>query len=455
MEITREIAKYITSATLESFSPEAVYGAKGGIMDCLGCMLAGSKEPLSDILCQFIETTGGQPQATVVGRGFKTSAPEAALANGAMAHALDYDDITRPMKGHPSVVLLPTLLALGEEEAATGRDVLLSYMVGFEVACSVAAAMSDEYFDDLGWHPTGPLGALAAGAAASRILKLSPTQAAMTISLAASQASGLRQNFGTMAKPLHAGLACRSGVTAARLVEAGFTASTDGIEGRFGFMRAFSGGTGYDEEKVLEGLGKTSYLVDGGIEVKKYPCCGSTHLALDALFLLLQREEVDPSQIEDLEVRVDFDPPRSLIHHRPKTTLEGKFSMQYCIAAALLDQRVGLRSFTDEKVMRPQAQELIPLINMVRHPGFEGEPSWVEGSNEVQIRLKDGRILQQGVKRPTEGSLRGVTMEELRVKFRDCASQVLPEGEVDRLLKTLESIDELDTVDRLMDMARG
>ena len=277
----------------------------------------------------------------------------------------------------------------------------------------------------------------------------------MVISLAASQAAGLRQNFGTMTKPLHAGLASRSGLTAARLVQAGFTASTDGIEGRFGFMHAFSGGPGYSQGNVLDGLGKSSYLVDGGIDVKKYPCCGSTHLPLDALFLLLQRGKVDPSEIEGVEARVDFDPPRSLIHDRPSTVLEGKFSMQYCIAAALLDNKVGLGSFTDNQVMRPEAQDLLPRVSMVRNAGFEGQPGWIEGYNEVRIRLKKGRTLEQGIRRPAEGSLRGVTMDELRAKFRDCAFGVLPSPHIGPVLDALEGIDELERVGSLLDMVWG
>ena len=455
MEITRKIGEYVARVGAEDFSPRAVYTAKAGIIDCLGCMLAGLKEPLVDILCQFIGTPGGALGATVVGRGFRTSAAEAAFLNGAAGHALDYDDITTPIKGHPSVVLLPSALALGEEQGATGQEVLLAYIVGFEVACSVAAGMSPGYFDDLGWHPTGPLGILGAAAAAARLLKLDARQSAMAISLEASQASGLRQNFGTMTKPFHAGTASRAGIIAAKLVEAGFTASTDGIEGRFGFMRAFSGGQGYDAGKVLEALGTVSHLETNGIDIKKYPCCGSTLPALDALFLLLKGQEVDPHEVEEVEVRVDFDPPRSLIHSRPKTTLEGKFSMQYCVAAALLDKAINLRSFTDEQVMRPEAQELFSRINMVRNPGYEGQPSWVEGYTGIRIRLKDGRAMERGLHRVTEGALRGTTMEDVRAKFRDCACQVLPEGGIDHLLDILERMEELDNVGRLTDLVRA
>ena len=289
-----------------------------------------------------------------------------------MAHALDYDDITHITKTHPTAVLLPAALAVAEETGATGRDLLLGYMAGFEVACAVGESLSEAYYDDLGWHPTGPLGAIGAAAAASRIMALDSERTAMAISLAASQASGLRQNFGTMTKPFHAGDAARAGVVSARLVREGFTASDDALEGRFGFIRAFSGGRDFNAEQVVKNLQSKCYLVESGIEIKKYPCCGSAHLALDATFNLLSQGVIDPESVDKIEVMVDFDPPRSLIHSRPMSSLEGKFSMQYCLAAALLDLRVGLQSFSDEQVLRSQAQSLIPRIDMRRIPGNEG-----------------------------------------------------------------------------------
>ena len=272
MEITKRIGEYVAETSLAAFPQEALEAARGAIIDCLACALAGSGEPLAQVLTEFVNGNGGgNPVSTVIGRGFQTSAPDAALINGAMSHALDYDDITRSMKGHPTAVLLPGTLALAEEQGSSGHDVLRSYILGFEVACSVGEAMSVAYADDLGWHPTGPLGALGAAAAASRILKLDPQQTAMAISLAASQAAGLRGNFGTMTKPFHAGAACRTGVTSAKLVQAGFTAAEDVIENRFGFMHAFSGGQGYDADKVLQNLGEKCYLMESGVEIKKYP----------------------------------------------------------------------------------------------------------------------------------------------------------------------------------------
>ena len=455
MNITQRIGEYITGTDIEDFPPDAVEAAKGAIMDCFACMLAGSREELADILSRYVAAESAAPTASVVGRGFRTSAANAALVNGAMAHALDYDDITQITKTHPTAVLLPAALAVAEETGATGADMLLGYITGFEVACAVGESLSGAYYDDLGWHPTGPLGAVGAAAVASRIMGLDPERATMAISLAASQASGLRQNFGTMTKPFHAGDAARAGVVAAKLVRDGFTSSDDALEGRFGFIRAFSGGQDFDSDRVAENLGNKLYMVESGIEVKKYPCCGSAHLALDATFDLLSQSAIDPAAVESIDVLVDFDPPRSLIHSRPMSSLEGKFSMQYCLAAALLDRRVGLLSFTDDQVLRPEAQALIPRIDMRRIPGNEGKPSWDEGYHQVEVQMKDGSILRQQARRADTGALRGVTMDDIRDKFRDCASQCLPDATASELLSRLDALEEGEPIGGLADLLRA
>ena len=455
MNITKHIGEYVTGADIEDFPPDAIEAAKGAIMDCLACMLAGSQETLSDILCRYVAAENSTPAASVVSRGFRTTAANAALVNGAMAHALDYDDITQITKTHPTAVLLPVALAVTEEFGASGKDMLLGYMSGFEVACAVGEALSEAYYDDLGWHPTGPLGAVGSAAVASKIMALDSEQTAMAISLAASQASGLRQNFGTMTKPFHAGDAARAGVVAAKLVREGFTASQDALEGRFGFIRAFSGGQGFNSDQVAENLGSKLYLVESGIEIKKYPCCGSAHLALDATFDLLSQGAIDPEAVDRIDVMVDFDPPRSLIHSRPMSSLEGKFSMEYCLAAALLDRRVGLQSFTDDQVLRPRAQALIPRIEMQRISGNEGRPSWTEGYHQVEVHLKDGSVLRQQAHRARSGALRGVTMEDIREKFRDCASQSMSEATVAEVMSRLDLLEEGEPISGLADLLRG
>ena len=206
---------------------------------------------------------------------------------------------------------------------------------------------------------------------------------------------------------------------------------------------------------MLENLGNKSYLVESGIEIKKYPCCGSAHLALDATFNLLSQGPIDPEAVDRIEVMVDFDPPRSLIHSRPVSSLEGKFSMQYCLAAALLDRRVGLQSFTDGQVMRPEAQLLIPRIDMRRIPGNDGKPSWTEGYNEVEVYLKDGSVLRQQAHRAGSGALRGVTVEDVREKFRDCASESLDDVTAAEVLSRLDLLEETGPVSGLADLLRG
>ena len=455
MSLTKRIADYICTTGLEDFPPDAIDAAKAAITDCLGCALAGSREPLADVLCDYVSGLGGFPSATVIGRGFKTTTVEAALVNGAMSHALDYDDVTYITKTHPSAHLIPGALPLAEEVGADGRELLLSYLLGFEVACAVGDAISPAYFDDLGWHPTGPLGTLGAAATAARLLGLDPEQTAMAVSLAASQAAGLRQNFGTMTKPYHAGAACRAGVNAAKLVRAGFTASDDALEGRFGFMRAFSGGSDYDPDRAAASMGSRCFMVESGIEIKKYPCCGSAHLALDATSQLLRRETFAASDVERIDVLVDFDPPRSLIHSRPTGGLEGKFSMQYCLAAEIIDGRVGLATFTDEQVMRAEAQDLIPRIEMRRHPGYEGQTSWTEANHRVEVHLKDGRVITEQADRATTGALRGVTRNDVRVKFRDCAAVALDESDAAEALAMLDNLEDAGPAARLAELLGG
>ena len=258
-----------------------------------------------------------------------------------------------------------------------------------------------------------------------------------------------------MTKPYHAGAACRAGINAAKLVRAGFTASDDALEGRFGFMRAFSGGSGYDPDKAAASLGNRCFMVESGIEIKKYPCCGSAHLALDATSQLLGRESFSAGDVDYIDVLVDFDPPRSLIHSRPTGGLEGKFSMQYCLAAEIIDGQIGLGTFSDEQVMRSDAQDLIPRIDMRRHPGYEGQTSWTEAHNRVEVHLKDGRILTERADRATTGALRGVTRDDVRVKFLDCATVALNKQDANAALEMLDNLEDIGPTGPLAELLGG
>ena len=378
-------------------------------------------------------------------------------------HADDYDDTQLAVAPdrvyglltHPSAPALPAVLAFSETKSKTGRELLTAYNVGVEVECKIAEAIFPRHYED-GFHSTGTSGVFGSVAAAVKLLGYDRAHVITALSIGASEAAGLRENFGTMTKPFHAGNAARGGVTSAMLVKRGYKAATTGLEGRFGFMHAFSGGQGENVNTPLERLGKQFYLEEPGLNIKKYPCCGSTHTPLDAFFELARDKKIHPQDVESVEVLVDFDPPRSLIHNDPHTALEGKFSIQYALAAALVDHKVGLAQFQDDaQVMRPEIRALMPKIKMRRNPGHEGKPSWGEAYNELQITLKNGKVLTQGQPRDFVGPVIGVTSEGMDMKFRDCAARTLTPSKVDESLDILHKLEDQASVRALMDAVSG
>ena len=451
MGITEQFAEFIVETDYQKLPVAAVEAAKRAMLDYIGVTIAGSLESAGRLIAKFVKEMEGAPRAAVVGAGFRTSPPDAALANGIMAHALDYDDVSTTISEHPVAVhltgvMLSAILPLGEEIRASGRDIIAAYVIGYEVSSQLANAMGPDFGDDLGWHPTASLGTIGAGAAAAKLLKLNLSQTVTALSIAASQASGLRQNFGTMTKPFHIGNAAKSGIVSAILAKNGFTASSDSLEGRFGFCHAFSGGKDYNSNKVWGNGDEPLQVISSGPAVKLYPCCGSTHGALDALFALLQKYNLQSEKVSTIEVSVPFNPPRSLIHFNPKTALEGKFSMQYCLAAALVDRKVGLETFTTKRVQRPEVRRLFDKIKMFREPELEGQPSWEPPEYIVTIKMDNGEIYSERARTPFIAPVQIAAAEDLAKKYRDCAGLVLSERDVEvslNLIKNLENLTDI------------
>ncbi|MFC1864321.1 MmgE/PrpD family protein [Chloroflexota bacterium] len=457
MTISEQLAKFVCETEYQKLPVEVVTAAKRPILDCVGVTIAGSLEPVGRLITNLVKKMECAPQAAVVGAGFRASSANAALANGTIAHALDYDDVCTTIGEHPigthlSAVLLPVVLSLGEELRVSGRDIITAYVLGYEAASQLGKGMSPDYGDSLGWHPTSPLGTIGAGVAAAKLLKLNVSQTATAIGIAASQAAGLRQNFGTMVKPFHVGNAARNGIISALLANEGFTAASDSLEGQYGFCHAFSGGRDYDVSKITENLGKPFQVVSPGAALKLYPCCGSTHGALNALFSLLRKYDIQAEKVSAVEVNVPFDPPRSLIHYNPESGLEGKFSMQYCLAAALVDRKVGLKSFTAEQVQRPDVRKLFGRITMFRQPGMEGRPSWEPPEYEVTVKMDNGEIYSERARVPSIAPIQIATTEELAEKYHDCASLVLSASNVEASLELLGSLEELPNITRLAEI---
>lgn len=449
MNVSERLAGF--AAETEGVPEEAIAQARRAVLDTLGVALAGSREESARTVADWVQEQHGRADATVLGQGFRAPGPDAALVNGTAGHALDYDDVSLPMRGHPSVPLLPAVLAVGEKLGSSGRDLLTAFVLGFEVETRLGRAIGQAHYA-LGWHATSTLGTLGAAAACARLLGLDAGRTQMALGIAASLAGGLQQNFGTMTKPLHAGWAARNGVVAAELAARGFTADPRALEGESGFLRAMSGGAEVDLEP-LAALGEPYEITSSGIGVKLYPCCYAVHRSLDAGLELRARHGVDAERIAGVRVEVSRGTLMPLRGEPPATGLEGKFSLEYCLAAALVDGRVGLASFTDEAVRRPAVRELMAKVEAKE--GSEAGAFPIGGYAEVRIVLQDRTEHSLRVDIPRGDPSRPLSWEELVEKFRDCAGVVLAGEAVERAVRIVERLDALPDVRSLTEALEG
>jgi len=373
----------------------------------------------------------------------------AAWINGVASHVLDYDDtfpITVGYNMHPTVPILPAILALGEKCNSPGSDILTAYIIGIEVESSLGSVMGLDT-SELGWHPTPVLGSIGATAASAKILKLNAQQIRMALGIASSLAGGLTRNFGTMTKPLHVGNAAKAGVVATLLAKNGFTADTSLMEGRFGFCNMFSGGK--VSEPTIDKLDNSWDIVSTGITFKPYPCCRGTHPSIDAMLYLRNKYQIPADQVASIKCKTRAGTRRILRYDRPKTGLEAKFSIQYCVAAALLRGKVLLEDFTNEKVNEVSIQELIPKIDYLHPKELEKEHSLTQ---EVVVKLNSGTEYAHKVTMPKGEPGNPPTDEELRAKFTDCAHIYLSQTKIEQVLNMLTDLESIDNISRLMEL---
>jgi 2-methylcitrate dehydratase PrpD len=303
----------------------------------------------------------------------------------------------------------------------------------------------------LGWHSTSTLGVIGAAAAVGRLLSLNVPKMRHALGIAVSMASGVRQNFGSMTKPFHVGWAAHSAILAAELVQRGFTSSQVAIEGEFGYWDVFAGALNRDGDAMARTLGNPFAVEKPGVNYKAWPCCASTFGGIDAALQITGglTDEV----IDSVMVDVPYTAPLLLIHHRPTTPLAAKFSLEYCVAAALLDGRVTLGHFTEEAVHRPELQSLLRRVQYRVPEGWQkGAGAWKQGHGRVEVRLKDGSVRRGVTAAPRGDAANPMRDEELETKFLDCASLALGEGRAKDALELIRSIERLDDVRRLTEM---
>jgi 2-methylcitrate dehydratase PrpD len=441
MGATTEIGAWIAGASLDAMPDEVVERARAGVIDTIGVILAGANEPVSRIAAGLVAEDGGAPVASQLGTALRTTAESAAFLNGISGHALDYDDVSASLTGHPSVVVVPAALAVAELVGADGAALLEAYVVGVEVMAKLGLAIGPAHYR-AGWHATSTMGTLGAAAAASSVLGLDAERTAHSLAIAVSESSGSRRNFGTMTKPFHAGHAARCGVAAARLAARGMTGDLTAIEAPLGLFALLSFGQGRPEA-IAPALGRPYDLASAGLSVKKYPCCFATHRAADAVLdLRAEHGLTDPGQIEFVRVTVPPGAVAPLIHDRPTTGLEAKFSMQYVLAAAILDGRVGLDAFDDDAVRRPEAQAFLPRVTVHEEPSIAAGANPIEeGHVDVELRLRAGTTLARRVVHPRGSPADPMRPEDLAAKFRDCAEAALDPAQADEALARLLAVE--------------
>lgn len=417
LPLTSALGRFVAGVTFERLPEAAVKTACTGFTDCIGTMIAGSPEPAVQILRKVLGN--GRPgEATLYFSSERCPAPEAAWINGTAAHALDYDDVG--VRGHPSTVLVPAILAEAEALGATGRDMITAYAAGYEVWAELAAREQGHHHRK-GWHPTGIFGAIGAAAACASLRRLDAERTTHAIALAASQSSGVMANFGTMTKPFHAGRAAHAGLISARLADAGFTASVDALEHPQGFLSAVSPEGKVDRESEPRGLGQDWRLVSVGLSIKKYPACYCTHRAIDAVLDLRSRRPIEPSTIDGITVSLSDTHATILRNHAPQTGLAAKFSIEFAMAAAVIAGRVGLGELTDTFVRRPDVQQLMRRVVVETNQNYDPESPGASVFDQVRVHLVGGAVLESEQVRHARGHAASpLTDAELFEKFRAC-----------------------------------
>jgi 2-methylcitrate dehydratase PrpD len=459
MGATEKIARFIVNVGYADLPRKVVEQAKRTALDCLGASLAGVGEPVSQAVTGYAAKFGGPLHAHVIGGGRRVSVFDAALANGAIAHALDYDDCGVKI-GHPSVLVLPAVLSLGEHLGATGQDSLAAYIVGLEVEGKLALhadfKLMQARLNHQSWY-----GSMGAAAACAKLLRLDVGKTRMALGIAANFACGLSANHGSMAGAMAAANACHNGVVAALLAEEGLTANPDIVEAKNGFYDTLVGPDHYDAERMAESLGKPFYIESPGIGLKKYPSCYHTHRALDGVFQLIEKHRLCDKDIAEVDVGTSERAMRVLAFSEPATPYQAKYSMPHCIAAAVVDRQVTLDTFTagkleNHEILEARKKVRLSFPDIPIWPGLADVGPGVEFvGNPVTIRTQNGKSYSARVDIPRGDPELPLTDGELLAKYRECARSQLPPHDIERSVGIVLELETVPDIGTLMTILSG
>lgn len=440
-----QIAARICDFDLTAISPEAYRLAKTAIIDTLGVTIAGVSEPCTTLLLATPGVATASGTCSIFGTSRQTSALDATFINGTASHALDYDDFSQPMGGHQSAPLVAPLMALAEERGLPGLQLLQSYIVGIETEIRLARAVNFYHYDK-GWHPTATLGVFGAAAASAHLLGLNPKQVTTAMAIAASFASGLKANFGTMVKPLHVGQCARNGLLATLMAQVGYDANPAALEHQQGFFNAFNGPGNFNADLIFKDWAQPLEVLSPSMGLKQFPCCGS---AIPAVAMALQLRHEEPLEITEIE-KIEILPHKRRLPHTnnpdPQSPLAAKFSVQYAVCLALLKGAPKLNDFEGTAHFDPEVRQLMAKTIAREHPDMPDDSPEQFGA-EVIITFKSGIQLSRRVNSLIgRGGENPLSTEELWEKFSDCAQRSLDTTQIRPLFDALE------TLERIKDM---
>ena len=449
--MTARIASFVTAAESTALSGPVVAHAKHSFLDALGITLAGSAEPASVIMVKHAQRSGGTPEATIFGAKRKVPAAAAACANGVSAHVVGFSDFSVPALLHPSVAVLPAVWALAEARQASGMTVLLAYVLGLEVSCKVARALTKD-FTARGFHPCAVIGTFGATVAAGKVIGLDAATLANALGIAGVRASGIKVALGTMAKAYAVGHAAEGGVASVELAELGYTGPENVFEGLDGFFQTF--GNGVDIAGWTDTLGQPWEFENPGITIKPYPACTRSHPAIDAALDVCAQPGFRSGDIDMVYCEVSPSVLQVVKVASPRNPMEAKFSLPFCMAAALIDGNVGADTFTEEKLNDGAVQRLMSRV----------QPRVVEAmalrgafAAKVSVHLKSGAVYQSQRDfnlwdRPDVAAPE--KRQQLLRKFRQCAGRVLSGEDVENVITVVDDLEREPDLESLMRILR-
>jgi 2-methylcitrate dehydratase PrpD len=450
--ITKYVAEFTVNTKYSDIPAEVIELGKKSILDGLGLAICGSVAESWPLLQRYMQALGFKDGGAQV-LGTSSHLPErfAALANGVAIHVNDYDDTqlaagTDRVYGlltHPTVCVLPAALSLADVSKVSGHDLLLAYHIGVEIECKIAEAISPRHYED-GFHTTGTCGVFGSVAACAKLHRFDAAHTMTAFGIAGSQACGLRENFGTMMKPFHAGHSAETGVFSTDLAALGWTATEQILESPRGFFHAFGGS--YDPAVLLQKLGKPWTLMSPGVSIKPFPSGSLTHPGMSELLRLIRKNEIKAAQVESVDVGTSRNMPNTLIHHNPTTGLQGKFSMEFCMAILLLEGKAGLNEFTDAVVNRSDVREMMRRIHFAADPEAE-KAGYNKMTTIIKIRLKDGRVVSGRSDFAKGSPADPMSYEEVAEKFRDCADFAKwPRDKTEGIIASVRTLERLEDV---------